>query len=120
MHPPQPRFYHLFRLTSSAPRSRRTIAIMTLVAALGTGLAVERVRSRHEVVRLGYQLSRANAEVRGLREGGRRLELERATLTNPERINTLAAAMGMQPASADVIRVVAPEPPTAVSEVSRD
>ncbi len=114
----QPRIYHLFRLTSSAPRSRRTIAIMTLVAALATGLAVERVRSRHEVVRLGYQLSRANEDVRALREAGRRLELERATLTNPERIHTLAAAMGMQPAEAAAIRVVTPEPPpAAVSEV---
>jgi cell division protein FtsL len=118
MHPPQPRFYHLFRLTSAAPRSRRTIAIMTLVAALGTGLAVERVRSRHQVVRLGYQLSRANEDVRALREAGRRLELERATLTNPERINTLAAAMGMSPASAGDIRVGAPEPAPAISEVT--
>lgn len=118
MQPPPQRFYHLFRLTSSAPRSRRTIAIMTLVAALGTGLAVERVRSRHEVVRLGYQLSRANEDVRAQREASRRLELERATLTNPERINTLAAAMGMQPAAADAIRVVSPEPPPAVSEVT--
>jgi len=95
---------------------------MTLVAAFGTGLAVQRVRARHEVVRLGYQLSRANEDVRALRESGRRLELERATLTNPERINTLAAAMGMAPASAEVIRVVRPEPaepaPT-VSEVMR-
>lgn len=113
-----PRFYRLFRLTSSAPRSRRTIAIMTLVAVLGTALAVERVRSRHEVVRLGYQLSRANEDVRALRETARRLELERATLTNPERIHTLAAAMGMAPATADAIRIVHPAPPAAVAEAA--
>lgn len=113
--------YRLFRMTSSAPRSGRTIAVMTLVAVLGTALAVQRVRARHEVVRLGYELSRANEDVRALREGARRLELERATLTNPERINTLAAAMGMAPAAADVIRVVRPDtaaPPPAVSEVT--
>jgi len=113
----KPRVYRLFRLTSSAPRSRRTIAIMALIAVLGTALAVQRVRSRHDVVRLGYQLSRANEEVRALRETGRRLELERATLTNPERINTLSAAMGMSPASADVIRLVVPDPAPAVSGV---
>jgi cell division protein FtsL len=113
----KPRVYDLFQ-KSSAPRSRRTIAIMVLVAALGTALAVERVRARHEVVTLGYQLSRANEDVRTLREAGRRLELERATLTNPQRINTLAAAMGMAPAAADAIRLVRPEaPPPAVSEV---
>jgi cell division protein FtsL len=114
----KPRVYRLFRLTTSAPRSRRTIAIMALVAVLATALAVQRVRSRHDVVKLGYQLSRANEDVRAQREIARRLELERATLTNPERINTLSAAMGMSPAGAEVIRLVHPEPaPPAVSEM---
>jgi len=117
----KPRIYRLFRMTSAAPRSRRTIAVMTLITVLGTALAVQRVRARHEVVSLGYQLSRANEEVRALRETERQLELERATLTNPERINTLAAAMGMSPAAADVIRLVRPDAaaaPTTVSEVT--
>jgi cell division protein FtsL len=107
------RVYRLFRTASAAPRSRRTITVMTLVAVIATGLAVARVRSRHQVVQLGYQLSRANEDVRQLREASRRLELERATLTNPARINTLAAAMGMVPAPADAIRVVRQAPGVA-------
>ncbi len=104
----KPRVYRLFRTSTAAPRSRRTITVMTLVVVIATALAVQRVRARHAVVRLGYQLSLANEEVRQLREAERRLELERATLTNPARIHTLAAAMGMAPATADVIRLVRP------------
>ncbi len=107
----KPRVYRLFRTASTAPSSRRTITVMVLVATIATGLAVMRVRSRHEVVRLGYQLSKANEEARHLREAERKLELERATLTNPARINTLAAAMGMVPAPAASIRLLQPDPP---------
>lgn len=114
----KPRVYRLFRTETAAPPSRRTITVMVLVATIATGLAVMRVQSRHDVVRLGYQLSKQNEELRQLRETERKLELERATLTNPARINTLAAAMGMAPAPAAAIRVVpkAPlvNPPTPV------
>jgi cell division protein FtsL len=111
----KPRVYRLFRTETAAPPSRRTITVMVLVAAIATALAVVRVQSRHDVVRLGYQLSKQNEEVRQLRETERKLELERATLTNPARINTLAAAMGMAPAPAAAIRVVPKAaPPVAV------
>jgi cell division protein FtsL len=114
----KPRVYRLFRTETAAPPSRRTITVMVLITIIATGLAIMRVRSRHDVVRLGYQLSKANEEVHVLREAERKLELERATLTNPARINTLAAAMGMVPAPAAAIRVVpkAPvaDPPTPV------
>jgi len=106
----KPRVYRLFRTETAAPPSRRTITVMVLVAAIVTALAIMRVQSRHEVVRLGYQLSKVNEEVRQLREAERKLELERATLTNPARINTLAAAMGMVPAPAAAIRVVPAAP----------
>jgi cell division protein FtsL len=113
----KPRVYRLFRTASTAPSSRRTITVMVLVATIATGLAVMRVRSRHDVVRLGYQLSKANEDVRHLREAERKLELERATLTNPARINTLAAAMGMVPAPAASIRLLHPDPdPVVLSE----
>jgi cell division protein FtsL len=116
----KPRVYRLFRTETAAPRSGRTITVMVLVTAIATALAVMRVQARHDVVRLGYQLSKENEEVRQLREGERKLELERATLTNPARINTLAAAMGMLPAPAAAIRVVpkapAADPPTPVAQ----
>ena len=114
----KPRVYRLFRTETAAPPSRRTITVMVLIAMIAAGLAIMRVRSRHDVVRLGYQLSKTNEDLRQLRETERKLELERATLTNPARINTLAAAMGMAPAPATAIRVVprtpAVVPPTPV------
>ena len=79
---------------------------MIVIAALVTALAVQRVRARHEIVTLGYRLSRATEEVRHQRELRRRLELERATLTSPERIRGLATSLGMVPAPPDKIRVV--------------
>ncbi|MBZ0238890.1 MAG: cell division protein FtsL [Deltaproteobacteria bacterium] len=115
----KPRVYRLFRTETAAPPSRRTITVMVLVAAIITALAIMRVQSRHEIVRLGYQLSKVNEDVRQLREAERKLELERATLTNPARINTLAAAMGMAPAPAAAIRVVPraqPATPIVMSE----
>ena len=102
----KPRVYHLFRPADPAPRTRGTIAVLLLIAVLATALAVQKVRSRHEVIRLGYQLSKATEDVRQLREVRRQLELERATLTNPERIRALAAALGLTTVPPDQIRVV--------------
>ncbi len=102
----KPRVYHLFRRAEPAQKVRGTIAVMLLVAVLITGLGVQRVRARHEVIRIGYQLSKATEEVRRLREIHRQLELERATLTSPERIRALATALGMAPVPPDQIRVV--------------
>lgn len=113
----KPRVYRLFRTETAAPPSRRTITVMVLITMIATGLAIMRVRSRHDVVRLGYDLSKANEEVHVLREAERKLELERATLTNPARINTLAAAMGMVPAPAAAIRVIPKTaPPVALTD----
>jgi cell division protein FtsL len=100
------RLYQLFRRTAPAPDGKRAIALMAVVAALVTGLAIQRVRSRHELVSLGYDLSRAGERVRELREARRQLEVERATLANPERIRTRAVEFGMVPVPADQIRVV--------------
>ena len=106
----KPRFYRLFRSAEPSAPTRGTVAVLVLVTALVTGLGVQRVRARHEVIRLGYQLSKATEDVRQLREARRQLELERATLTNPERIRALAAAMGMLPVPPDQIRVVPASP----------
>lgn len=100
------RLYQLFRRDTPAPAGWRAIALMTVVAVLVTGLAIQRVRSRHELVALGYDLSRAGEKVRELREARRKLEVERATLANPERIRARAGELGMIPVPADQIRVV--------------
>ncbi|MEZ4398608.1 MAG: cell division protein FtsL [Kofleriaceae bacterium] len=106
----KPRLYALVRSVEPAPGDRKLVVVMIVVAALVTALAVQRVRTRHRVVALGYRLSQATDELRRERELRRRLELERATLANPDRIRSLATELGMVPVPADRIRVI-PAPP---------
>jgi cell division protein FtsL len=100
------RLYQMFRRSPPAPAGRGVIALMVAIAALCTTLAIARVHARHQLVALGYDLSRAGERVRELREARRKLEVERATLTNPERIRALASELGMVPVPAHRIRVV--------------
>lgn len=104
----KPRLYALIRAEEPMPGDRKLITVMIAVAVLITLLAVQRVRARHQIIDLGYQLSRATEEVRHERELRRRLDLERATLINPDRIRTLATGLGMIPVPPDRIRVIAP------------
>ncbi|MBK9035372.1 MAG: cell division protein FtsL [Myxococcales bacterium] len=103
----KPRLYALVRAVEPAPGDRKLVSAMVVIAALITALAIQRVQARHQVVQLGYQLSRVTDEVRHERELRRRLELERATLTSPERIRALATGLGMVPVPPDRIRVIA-------------
>ncbi len=100
------RLYQMFRRTSPAPAGKKAVALLAIVTSLVTVLAIQRVRSRHELVSLGYDLSQAGERVRDLREARRKLEVERSTLANPERIRTLATDLGMVAVPADQIRVV--------------
>jgi len=100
-----PRLYRLLRASSVAPVRTRA-ATLVLIAVAVTTLALARVARRHEVVRLGYELSRSSETLYRLREENRRLELERSTLIAPERIRDLASTLGMVPVPADQIRVI--------------
>jgi cell division protein FtsL len=71
-----------------------------------TALGVARVRRQHEVLRLGYQLDRQTEQVRRLTEKKRQLEVERATLTAPDRIRRLATSLGMTTVAPDRIRLL--------------
>ncbi|HEX4451388.1 MAG TPA: cell division protein FtsL [Kofleriaceae bacterium] len=85
----------------------RTVVIaMIVLACTLTAVAVIRVTRQHEVLQLGYRLSHGTEQVRELREARRRLELERATLTAPDRIRKLATELGMTPVAPDKIRIV--------------
>ncbi|HWU88680.1 MAG TPA: cell division protein FtsL [Kofleriaceae bacterium] len=79
---------------------------LVLAAALVTAIGVIRTARQHEVLRLGYQLSRKAEQVHELREARRQLELERATLSAPDRIRRLATQLGMAPVAPDKIRVI--------------
>ena len=108
MSPPLP--MHVRRLLRRAVRPpttvRALVSIMALVAVLVTALAVVRISRRHDVIELGYQLSRSAEKLRHARELNRRLELERATLTAPARIQAMATTLGMTPVPPEQIRVV--------------
>jgi len=109
--------YRMFQRADGEPTSVRSLVIgMVIAACLLAGVGVMRVTRRHEVLQLGYRLSREVEHVRELREAHRRLELEHATLTAPDRIRRLATELGMAPVAADRIRVVTvpPRPKLAV------
>ena len=110
--------YRLFRRGDGKAASVSAIVVAMIVCACAlVALGVVRVARQHEVLRLGYQLSREAEHVRELREARRRLELERATLTAPDRIRKLANELGMVPVAPDRIRVVeAKHDKVAVSE----
>jgi cell division protein FtsL len=101
--------YRIFKRTDGTAASVRAVVIaMVIVAAMLTGLGIARVKRQHEVLRLGYQLDRQAEQVRRLTEMKRRLEVERATLTAPDRIRRLAVQLGMTTVAPDKIRVVTP------------
>ena len=88
---------------------RPVIVAMVSIACALTTVGVVRVSRQHEVLRLGYELSKNSEHVKKLEEVRRRLELERATLTAPDRIRRLATQLGMTPVAPDRIRIVAGE-----------
>jgi cell division protein FtsL len=99
--------YQLFkRDDGSAAPVRVGVIALVAVAAVITAVALIHISRQHEVLRLGYQLSRSAEHVRQLREVRRRLELERATLTAPDRIRHLATQLGMVPVPPDQIRII--------------
>ena len=108
--------YRIFKRTDGAASVRSIVVAMIVAACALTAVGVVRVSRQHEVLRLGYQLSRSSAQVHDLREARRRLELERATLTAPDRIRRLATQLGMTPVAPDRIRVVDATPPVRADE----
>jgi cell division protein FtsL len=99
--------YRIFKRADGAAAPVRAVVIaMVIAACVLVGLGVARVSRQHEVLRLGYRLDREAEHVRQLREVNRRLEVELATLTAPERIRRLAAELGMTPVAPDRIRIV--------------
>ncbi|MBP9086714.1 MAG: cell division protein FtsL [Kofleriaceae bacterium] len=107
MNPPLPRIYRLLKSTAHrAPKAHRGVLILFVTFAFITMAALMYVGRRHAVLRYGYQLSRASQRVAALRESNRRLDIELAMLSAPERIRGLATQLGMIPVPPDRIRVV--------------
>jgi cell division protein FtsL len=99
--------YRMFQRADGAAPSVRTVVIaLVIAAALVTSIGVIRVARQHEVLRLGFELSRRSEQLGRLHEAGRQLELELATLAAPDRIRRLANQLGMTSVSPDRIRVI--------------
>ena len=107
--------YRIFKRTEGAASVRSVVIAMVLVACVITAIGVIRVSRQHEVLQLGLQLSRESEHVRQLEEVRRRLELERSTLTAPDRIRRLATALGMTPVAPDKIRIIEAPPAKKVA-----
>jgi cell division protein FtsL len=93
---------------TTAPRRshRARVAALVMCAVMLALLGVRHVAGRQEVVRLGYELTEATAELRDRMEENRRLRLEKSVLTSPERIERLARSMGMVSPGPDQVRIV--------------
>ncbi len=99
--------YRIFKRTDGTAASVRSMIVaMVIAACLVTALGVIRVTRQHEVLRLGYRLDRQAEQVRQLKEIRRRLEVERATLSAPDRVRRLATQLGMTTVAPDKIRIV--------------
>src|SRR3954463_11564814 len=110
--------YRIFRREDGAAPAVGTVVIALVIAvALLTAIGVIRVARQHEVLRLGFALSRTSEQLGRMHAAERALELQRATPAAPDRIRRLAAQLGMTPVSPDRIRVVHPHVRAAEASV---
>lgn len=86
--------------------SRQRVTVLGLVAIAAVAIGSRRIARQNQRVRLGYELTEARRELRDIEEENRRLRLEYSVLNSPERIKTLAAALGMRRPEPAQIRVV--------------
>lgn len=93
-----------------APRVRIAVVAMIIFSLVVMGLGIAHVNRRQEVIRLGYELSKATDELTRQQEENRRLRLEKSALTNPERIRRLARSLGMSQPGPAQIRVIRAAP----------
>ena len=113
--------YRIFkRADGAAPSVRMVVITLVTAAALLTAIGVIRVARQHEVLRLGFQLSRASERLGRMHETNRELALELATLAAPDRIRRLATQLGMTPVSPDRIRTVHPAMHAAQASLARE
>jgi cell division protein FtsL len=100
--------YRIFRRGDGEAAGVKPVVIALVLLAMAlTAIGVVRVSRQHDVLRQGYELSRRSELVGRLRETRRQLELERATLSAPDRIRRLATQLGMTQVTPDRIRVIA-------------
>ena len=92
---------------NTTPRVRAALLVLFATALLAIGL--HRVHERHQVIRVGYDLSEARVELRKLQEERNRLRLEESVLTSPARIERIAVSLGMLRPSPNQLRIIPPK-----------
>lgn len=106
-------------VTLHAPPVRIAVVGMLVAAMIVAILGIAHVARRQQVIRLGYQLSRSIEDLSRKQEENRRLRLEKATLTNPDRIRRLAESLGMNQPGPDQIRVLLDPGPVITGRAKR-
>lgn len=86
--------------------ARVKVACLVLGSMVILAIGLFRVHRRHQVIRTGYELNEARAELRVLQEEQNRLSLEESVLTNPGRIERLAKSLGMIRPTPEQLRVI--------------
>ena len=95
------------------------VALMVLIASGIAVLGFIRVHDRHQVIRVGYELSDAQNKLRELKEEQSRLRLEESFLASPERIESLALSLGMIRPTPDQLRVVRSQKSVALGQAKK-
>ena len=88
------------------------LALATVVALVGCLLNV--VEARHRYYATAYDIARATRTQRELEDERKQLQIDRAALLDPARLNPIAARHGFKVATADqIVTVGAPQTPRA-------
>lgn len=90
----------------SAPPVKIAVAGLVIGAMLLMILGIAHVARQKQIIRIGYQLSKATEELSRNQEENRRLRMEKSALTSPERIQALAEGLGMKQPGPEQIRVI--------------
>jgi cell division protein FtsL len=78
------------------PRRRREMTVFAAVLIVLLALAMVYLGQHFRAIDYGYKIEKLRSEREMLSEANRALKLEEASLRDPERIDALAKAMGLQ------------------------
>jgi cell division protein FtsL len=95
-------------VSAGSRQRKQRIAVVALVAvaAIAMFFGILQVKRHHELVRISYEISDVTEALREAEAENRRLRLERSLLTSPERLEQLAADIGMVQPGAKQIRII--------------
>lgn len=90
----------------SDPKRRREMISFGIVLTIVFMFAVVYVWQHFSSIEYGYRIEQLASQREGIAEANRALRLEEASLKDPERIDTMARQMGMQPPSPGQTQVI--------------